>query len=399
LTVVRRLRQGDLRDARRHDVLPLLCRNFGKWFDKSNLVRGIGKSRRQTNAAHGSESESDGSDHWWKKYDIRKRKLDPHKNYVAVVYGVSRLDAQGTGIGIVLRDSDKIVWMAQQYYPKPRISFEATYCASVLALRFAVLGFGLPNLVVQVPDEVVHGQIVGTMFTEKVKQRMLREEIWKLQRCHVDANVMFQLTSLDSGYEAERLARESLEVKSSFNLERFSSGDALFCPSLTDDPMDDLLVESFSSKQQPIEASIDPLKTYYLRSDGASNGDPAMGSAGWVCYNERGQELWFGKAFLGENISAFGAELYAMHAGLSRARSFGIERIHCELDAKAVVEGFLGVREVELGNADQLWNSVLNLRQEFKSFSLQYIPRDLNKRANYLCKKGEISSCDKRFPF
>jgi ribonuclease HI len=350
----------------------------------------IGTARRQSTAAHRSELESD---HWWEKYDIRKLELDSRKNYTADVHGVSRLDAEGTGIGIVLRDTDKIVWMAQQYYSKPRVSFEAMYCASVLALRFALLRFGLPKLVVQIPDEVVHGQIVGSMFTEKVKQRMLREEVWKLRSHHEEGNVTFQMASIDSGYEAEHLARKSLEEKSSINLEHFPSDGARICPSLTDDPMNDLLVESFLAKQQAIDAIIDPSKQYYLRSDGASNGDPAIGSAGWVCYNERGQELWYGRAFLGENVSAFEAELHAIHAGLYRARSLGIERIHCELDAKAVIEGFHGVREVELGNADHIWTATLNLLREFNSFSLQYIPRDLNKRADYLCRKGENISC------
>ena len=350
------------------------------------FTRQIGKSRRQTNLAQISALGSDLSDPWWTKYETQKIELKPQQNYVALVHGISRLDADGTGIGIVLQENDKIVWMAQHYYPKPRISFEAMYCAVVLTLRVLLQGFGLSKVIIQIPDEVVHGQINETILTEKVKQRMLREEVRKLQRDHV-SSVTFQLTSRDCEYKARELARNSLEEKCSVNLEVWS--DYTTCPPSTDDPMDDARVDEFLSQQKTTDVVIDPSKSYYLRSDGASNGDPSVGGAGWVCYNDQGQELWYGRKFLGENISACEAELRAINLGLSFARSLGIERIHCELDAKGVVEGFQGVREVDLGNFYHVWTETLSIVKEFKSFTLQYIPRDLNKRADYLCRKGE----------
>jgi ribonuclease HI len=331
---------------------------------------------------------------WWETYDIAKVTLDPKKTYVASVHGERKRSKARTGIGIVLRDGDNIVWMAHKFYPRQCTGHVASYCAVIFALRYTLQHFGLSDLVVQISDERVRNEICGSLLPGTNLHQILRKEVFQLQAGNVAKYVTFDRFTDD--YEDElrvqTLAHLALKTGSCLNFgESGNSDDTSSCfSSLSDDPLNekDARVKTLVAEQPVLDDVIDPSRLYVLRSDASVSDDGLIAAAGWVLLNEHGQDVRRNGELLDGKHAIYEAELHALYLGLTSAQDIGIERLRCELDSLEVVKRLRYGAPFRSGSAE-LWHKTFDLMNEFESCSLQHIPRDFNSLADMLCRRGK----------
>jgi ribonuclease HI len=331
--------------------------------------------------------------------------LDPTKEYILRIKGLSDSVSQGTGIGMVLLDKadDVIVWRARKHYPTSRSLYEAEYTALVVALRCGLRRFGLRNLVVQMEQSVIVNQLDGLYTVEKQSLRNMHTEVLQFkQELGAVGRLEFKHVSRLVNADSAELALRALETRVSKNMDdmvdRTASDNA---PSLlTMDPMGESAgtattnsgSESSSPKSPPsppVTPVIDPSLTYLLQFDGGARGNTkGAAGAGMVIYDPAGREVWCGWKFLSAATSNNQAEYQALQLGLECARSLGIEKIRVEGDSELVIKQLTGVYQVKNEALRVLWQQTKEEIREFKSCDLKHIFRESNKRADWLANNG-----------
>jgi ribonuclease HI len=109
-----------------------------------------------------------------------------------------------------------------------------------------------------------------------------------------------------------------------------------------------------------------------------------VSGAGIVIYDyESGLELWAAFQYLGVTTNNV-AEYEALISGLSLANAMGIKRLIAEGDSTLVVKQISGDYNVKSEHLVALNQRVKVLSETFDSFSLNYIPRAENFRADQL---------------
>ena len=130
--------------------------------------------------------------------------------------------------------------------------------------------------------------------------------------------------------------------------------------------------------------SFSPDKEYVLRFDGGSRGNPGTAGSGMVLFDsESGLEVWSAFQYLGETTNNV-AEYSALLSGLQFASAMGITRIVAEGDSTLVVKQVTGEYAVKKDHLKPLNHSIKALVKTFDYFSINYIPRAENFRADQL---------------
>ena len=126
-------------------------------------------------------------------------------------------------------------------------------------------------------------------------------------------------------------------------------------------------------------------KTYILRFDGGSRGNPGIAGSGMVLYDsDDGSEVWSGYQYLGDNFTNNEAEYVGLITGLQCARSLGVERIVAQGDSKLILQQVEGKWKVKAAHLRQYYDEAISMKKEFASFETCHIERARNARADEL---------------
>ncbi len=128
-------------------------------------------------------------------------------------------------------------------------------------------------------------------------------------------------------------------------------------------------------------------ETIEIFTDGGSRGNPGPSGGGFVIF-KGGKLVDKGSAYFGEKTNNQ-AEYLALHLALREAHEkFNTSKIHCFLDSKLVVEQMKGNFKVKSENVKPLFEETRRLMAQFKSFSIQHIPREQNKLADQMANEA-----------
>lgn len=86
------------------------------------------------------------------------------------------------------------------------------------------------------------------------------------------------------------------------------------------------------------------------------------------------------------------AEYRALIEGLKLARDHGIERIRVYMDSELVVDQMSGVSAVRQTHLRKLHEVARELRAQFASIRISWVPREMNVEADRLVKKALSAS-------
>lgn len=118
----------------------------------------------------------------------------------------------------------------------------------------------------------------------------------------------------------------------------------------------------------------------HLYFDGASHGNPGPAAIGWV--------LVSGDGIIAEDGARIGtttnnrAEYEALIRGLEAARDYGFDEIEIRGDAELIVRQVRGEWETNDPELRERRVRVRELLEEFTTWSITHVPRELNSRAN-----------------
>jgi ribonuclease HI len=125
------------------------------------------------------------------------------------------------------------------------------------------------------------------------------------------------------------------------------------------------------------------MKTCVAYIDGGSRGNPGVAGYGVAVRDEAGQTVASLFENLGIRTNNF-AEYSALLGALRYAESQGYEGIKIFADSELLVKQILGVYKVKSADLKLLYAQATALIEHFKSFSIQYVPRDENLEADRL---------------
>lgn len=126
---------------------------------------------------------------------------------------------------------------------------------------------------------------------------------------------------------------------------------------------------------------------FKLFSDGGSRGNPGPAGAGFVLYDEKNNELFVGKKFLGIATNNV-AEYMALILGLKEAHKLGGKTLKCFLDSELIVKQLNGEYRVKHPDMKPLFAQVQSLLPSFDSISFVHVRREKNKRADQLANEA-----------
>ncbi len=134
--------------------------------------------------------------------------------------------------------------------------------------------------------------------------------------------------------------------------------------------------------------------TCTLNIDGASRGNPGPGGIGVVFAYGNIKRGYY--SFIG-NCTNNEAEYTALIKGLNIALENKVGSIKIYTDSELICNQIKGNYKINKENLIKLYNNAIKLIDNFKSFSINYIPREKNKDADKLAniaidkkKDGEI---------
>lgn len=149
--------------------------------------------------------------------------------------------------------------------------------------------------------------------------------------------------------------------------------------------MGDTLISPGRRNPAPLVQNFPKSKRLLINSDGAAVPNPGPAGIGAVLRNDKGVVVSEISKYIGHSTNNK-AEFLALIAGLEEALKLGADRVDLKMDSELIVRQLEGkYRSKELR---QLFQQTLNLLSEFKSFTVQHIPREQNKEADALSKRA-----------
>ncbi len=118
-------------------------------------------------------------------------------------------------------------------------------------------------------------------------------------------------------------------------------------------------------------------------SDGASSGNPGDAGAGSIIYY--GDETHELSQYIGKTTNNV-AEYSALILALRRASELKADSLEINLDSELIVKQVCGEYMVKSPHLYPLYRKVKSLLEGFKSYTIKYIPREMNKKADSLAK-------------
>ncbi|MHA6528315.1 bifunctional RNase H/acid phosphatase [Corynebacterium pyruviciproducens] len=118
-------------------------------------------------------------------------------------------------------------------------------------------------------------------------------------------------------------------------------------------------------------------------ADGGSRGNPGVAGSGSVVMDSKGHELRALSFFVGKTTNNV-AEYQALINGLTAARELGATHCQVYMDSKLVVEQMSGRWKIKHPDMQKKAAVAHRLIGEFDEFSIQWVPRKKNARADEL---------------
>lgn len=124
--------------------------------------------------------------------------------------------------------------------------------------------------------------------------------------------------------------------------------------------------------------------TYLLQFDGGSRGNPGSGGSGAVLY-ENQKEIWNGYFYLGAHgITNNVAEYWGLVHGLRQCTELGLKNITVQGDSELILRQIQGIYQVKNVVLKELYFRAIDLMKSIPDVTIQHIPREQNKRADFL---------------
>ena len=128
---------------------------------------------------------------------------------------------------------------------------------------------------------------------------------------------------------------------------------------------------------------------WHIYIDGASSCNPGHAGAGFVVFDEQGNEIVKDSSYLGEMTNNM-AEYEALVRALSKACQANVKNVSIYTDSLLVANQVLGKYKIKNTTLQKYAEKAKNLIQTFDHFAVQYIPRERNKIADKLAKEAII---------
>ncbi len=125
---------------------------------------------------------------------------------------------------------------------------------------------------------------------------------------------------------------------------------------------------------------------YIIYTDGASRGNPGDAGIGVAIYvdNNIVEEYSEYIGYATNNI----AEYTALKTALIKATTLNAKTVDLYLDSELVVRQINGEYKVKNNGLKSLYIAIKDLLKNFESYTINYIPREMNKKADGLANKG-----------
>ena len=127
-----------------------------------------------------------------------------------------------------------------------------------------------------------------------------------------------------------------------------------------------------------------------MYSDGASSGNPGPSGIGVVINltgEDAGHKCHRISEFIGTATNNV-AEYAALLKGLETAKSLGIQNIKVFMDSELLVRQIKGIYRVKNTKLIPLWIKTMNILKEFSDYSVNHVPREMNKEADSLARRA-----------
>ncbi|MBI5968154.1 MAG: ribonuclease HI family protein [Deltaproteobacteria bacterium] len=126
---------------------------------------------------------------------------------------------------------------------------------------------------------------------------------------------------------------------------------------------------------------------FFIHADGASRGNPGEAGVGAVISDARGRTVKELKLFLGiatNNVAEYRAAILA----LEKALNLGVGKVTLYLDSELVIRQLQGQYKVREAHLKTLHQRALEILHRFSKYSILYIRREENRRADQLANEA-----------
>lgn len=130
-------------------------------------------------------------------------------------------------------------------------------------------------------------------------------------------------------------------------------------------------------------------KKAILYCDGASKGNPGHSGIGIVLLINH-QKIKISE-YIGVTTNNM-AEYTALLRGLREAKRNGATTLTIYTDSELITKQIRGHYKVKSSNIEKIYKEVISLLNDFNHYSIEHIPRDLNKEADCLA----VSAAEKK---
>jgi len=120
-----------------------------------------------------------------------------------------------------------------------------------------------------------------------------------------------------------------------------------------------------------------------IYTDGGCRHNPGPAAIGAVIQDVDRVQLATISSYIGLGTNNQ-AEYHAVIAGLKKALSLGAAEVEVRSDSQLIVEQLNGRYRVKDAALKPLFQEAQNLSRRFRSFSISYIPREMNREADRL---------------
>ena len=342
--------------------------------------------------------------------------INPETLYVLRYHGIQHHPSAIASCGLMLYNSEteQKVWSGAQFYSTGESAQEAEMKALSLVIvnlyelgvkRLIIQGHAKGSTVNQLQGhfgvkskhlQEIYGTIESTMkeldqcevwgvtTDQVVKTQSLAKKA--LEKRVSEGFDVFQTVHTDEHGDNENTNADDVHPLDADAGEESIGGDGI-------DTVQDHFQESLHEHEHEEEEerdnlislpSFSPDKQYVLRFDGGSRGNPGTSGSGMVLFDsESGLEVWSAFEYLGETTNNV-AEYSALLSGLQFASAMGIKQLVAEGDSTLVVKQVTGEYAVKKDHLKPLNHSIKALVKTFDYFSINYIPRAENFRADQL---------------
>lgn len=140
----------------------------------------------------------------------------------------------------------------------------------------------------------------------------------------------------------------------------------------------------FDERQKKSDFKLESAKLY---TDGGSRGNPGPSALGYAIFDNTDKVIEKNSRYLGVATNNQ-AEYQALKEGLEASLILGVKNIDVFMDSLLVVNQLKGLYRVKNGDLMPVNQSVKRILKEFKSYTLNHIPREQNSIAD-----GMVNEC------